>query len=207
VRLAEQARELRALASRLPALADAAMPSDALRKRVMDAVAASPRRPARTPIAMPRSRVQWRPSWNSLRPLALAAAVVIALGGLFAWNVSLRGDGDSDLARLASRATLATPLQAHDAQGTGTVLYFEDDEKAVVLGSGMPRPAAGKTYQLWAIDGGRAVSLGVAEPDDDGRMSAVVSYDAAAATSIAITIEPAGGSEQPTTDPVYTAEV
>jgi anti-sigma-K factor RskA len=64
-----------------------------------------------------------------------------------------------------------------------------------------------RTYQLWAIDGGAPQSIGLMEPADDGSATVTVPFDADASSQLAITIEPAGGSPAPTTDPVMTAEV
>ncbi|MGH3330897.1 MAG: anti-sigma factor, partial [Nocardioidaceae bacterium] len=52
-------------------------------------------------------------------------------------------------------------------------------------------------YQLWAIAGGTTSSVLVLEPDKGASMEMP-----AAGTEVAITVEPAGGSEQPTTDPI-----
>jgi hypothetical protein len=45
------------------------------------------------------------------------------------------------------------------------------------------------------------------EPGEDGSATVTVPFDAGASTVLAITIEPAGGSPAPTTDPVMTADV
>jgi hypothetical protein len=42
---------------------------------------------------------------------------------------------------------------------------------------------------------------------DDGRASVAVPFDASKADAFAITVEPAGGSAQPTAAPVYRAEL
>jgi anti-sigma-K factor RskA len=135
----------------------------------------------------------------------LAAALVIAIGGLYAWNITLRNRLDDRLD--ASRATAVAPLQGAGAGG-GTVLYFADRHKAVVIGADMPAPDAGKTYQLWAVgDDGQPKSIGLMQPDAAGRTNAVVDFDRDATGTLAITVEPAGGSDQPTSAPVFTAKV
>ena len=44
-------------------------------------------------------------------------------------------------------------------------------------------------------------------PPVDGVPRTKVEFDAGDAVAIAVTVEPAGGSEQPTSDPVYTARL
>jgi anti-sigma-K factor RskA len=60
---------------------------------------------------------------------------------------------------------------------------------------------------MWAIDGDTPRSIGLLDVDDDGRARAVVPFDADRSDVFAITVEPAGGSEQPTSAPVMTAEL
>ena len=217
---AAKAAELRAIARELHAASDAVAAPAALRSRVLDAIAREPQAsatptPARLSDARtrtaPESRIQWRPSNVRGFPSvamgfgALAAALLVVIGGLTAWNVTLRNRLDDRLD--ASRATAVAPLTG-SASGRGVVLYFADNKKAVVVGDGMPVLDASKTYQLWRLDAaGKPSSGGLMRPDASGHATMVVDYDASTATTLAITIEPAGGSPQPTSDPVLTAKV
>jgi anti-sigma-K factor RskA len=45
------------------------------------------------------------------------------------------------------------------------------------------------------------------QSEDDGRASATVRFDTKNTQQIAITIEPAGGSEEPTTPALYVADL
>jgi anti-sigma-K factor RskA len=67
---------------------------------------------------------------------------------------------------------------------------------------------SGQTYQVWAIRDGQPVSLGLMPPDPSGHTTAAMAnVDLAGAELIAVTIEPAGGSAQPTSDPIITGEL
>ena len=68
---------------------------------------------------------------------------------------------------------------------------------AVVVLSGMPTPASDRAYQLWFIDGGTAESAGVL-PAGTGSGTALLENMRRAET-LGVTLEPAGGSTQPTT--------
>jgi anti-sigma-K factor RskA len=207
---AAMAAELRAVASALATDVAAAQPPSNLRARVLTAVA---REPQESTLALPR-RIDTAPSgrqqpgapfWRSVRPLqawgALAAAII---AGLVVWNVALQSEGDDDRFD-ATNATVISALQANGVSGAGSALYFDDEDAIVLVADGIDQLDASQTYQLWALTEGDPVSLGVMRPDAAGRMESVVPFEIADASAIAITIEPAGGSAQPTSDPVFTA--
>ena len=84
----------------------------------------------------------------------------------------------------------------------GAVVYFGDEDKATVMfDTGQPLDA-GHAYQVWRIGGDRPESIGVTAAGTSGPVSIAVPFDSAAGGTIAVTVEPAGGSPQPTTDPI-----
>jgi anti-sigma-K factor RskA len=223
---AEQAAELRAVASRLHALAGPVQPPAALRSRVLEAIreqdSATATARATAPAVPPasiesardtrRSRVTWGRSPEGKRAFpyargALAAVLVAAIGGLLAWNIILMSGDDNDAEQFASRATAVAPLRADAGDAFGAVIYFDAEKRAAVVADGLEVLDATQTYQLWALGEGDPVSLGLISVDARGHMSGAVSFDAAAAEGIAITIEPAAGSPQPTSDPILLAEL
>ncbi len=65
----------------------------------------------------------------------------------------------------------------------------------------MPAAPQGKAYQMWLLtDDGTLASAGMMEASAD--QTVLLSGDAAHATAAAISVEPVGGSKQPTTEPV-----
>ena len=210
---AAKAAELRAVALTLASTVDDASPPAGLRGRVLSAVAREPRdatgivpRRIESAPSVATGRPPARPFWRNVRPLqawgALAAAIIV---GLVVWNVALQSgdDGGFDPAN----ATAISALQANGVSGAGTALYFEDEDAIVLVADGIEQLDASQTYQLWALTEGAPVSLGTMRPDDDGKMSSVVPFEVIGATAIAVTVEPAGGSDQPTSEPVFTAEL
>ena len=223
--------ELRAVAARLPALVDAMPAPAALRSRVLAAITAeqpsarvgvvTPLRPSRrapaTPTAdsRPPTATSTRTAAATMRRLptyawgSIAAVFVAAIAGLLVWNIVLQNRLDSrgGADQLAQHLERSVPLRADDAaNGGGTVVFFPDERRAVVLGERLPQPAAGKTYQMWKLGSERPVSLGLLQIDSTGRGTAVVGYDSDRPAALAITIEPEGGSTQPTTQPVLRAQ-
>ncbi|MBI3805559.1 MAG: anti-sigma factor [Nitrospirae bacterium] len=81
----------------------------------------------------------------------------------------------------------------------GFVAFDPSKQAAVFYGFGLSRPPAGKVYQLWAI-GNAPVSAGLFQPSGD-RTALVKTPKLPTAEGIkqfSITVEPIGGSRQPT---------
>ena len=207
--------ELRAVALELPALADLIPAPTGLRARVLDAIAqestqglTAPRSISDAATRHANARVQWSPS--SIRSFsmawgAIAAALLITLGGLLTWNLVLQNRSGASVERLASRATNVATLKQTSGGVGGTVVYFGDEKKALVVSGALTSLDSTKTYQIWAVGGAQPASIGVMNAAPGGTISAVVPFDAARTGTLAITIEPAGGSAQPTTAPILTA--
>jgi len=80
------------------------------------------------------------------------------------------------------------------------LVYWNDASDQVYLNpAGLPEPEAGKQYQLWGIVDGQPASAGVFDLQDD--LVAMQQIDGASA--FAITLEPRGGSENPTLEAMY----
>jgi len=84
-------------------------------------------------------------------------------------------------------------------------VVLADDATTVHVG-GMPELGAGQVYQLWVIEGGEPEPAGLLAPES-GAVTHTLDRPVAASAVIAITVEPAGGSPQPTSDPVLVAEL
>ncbi|MEU3839985.1 anti-sigma factor [Streptomyces sp. NPDC028635] len=215
-RCAAEVRELAEDAVRLAWSAAAPAPP-ALRERVLAAVRATPQEPApvRAPRLPPhvwgtqpppaRSRApRPRPLLVPLATATAAAALVVA--SLFAVQAGRTGD------RLAAERVrareiahvLAAPdarsATGRDARGrTIGVIASVSERRAVITLRGYGTPPAGRVRQLWLMrPGARPRSLGLI----DGDTPLVASGLTRPSTSLAVTVEPDGGSAQPTGQPV-----
>ncbi|MEU9716821.1 anti-sigma factor [Streptomyces sp. NPDC047976] len=142
-------------------------------------------------------------------PLALAASVAAAaLGGVAVWQAR-NGEDLRQQARQAQRqldevsSVLAAPdartVHGRAANGALTTVVASDRRnKAVFTAGNLPAPGAGKTYQLWLAHGSTMRPAGFI--DHDGTV--VLSGNPADAGAVGLTLEPAGGSPQPTTAPL-----
>lgn len=90
--------------------------------------------------------------------------------------------------------------------GTATVVWSDQLGKSAVILDGVAAAPKDKTYELWYIgseeSGGKIESAGLMNDVDGGVRSAVLSGAKSAGATIGITVEPAGGSAQPTTTPI-----
>ncbi|MGD7706354.1 anti-sigma factor [Microlunatus sp. Y2014] len=148
----------------------------------------------------PRGR-STRTAW-----LVAAAALVVALA-LGGWVVQLQvrqaevRQADESMAALLGAPDL-TVHQVSLAGVPGSYLVSTGQNRGVFIARDVPQPGADRSYQLWAITGGRPTSVGLV---DHGGTLRVWFDGVADAEQLAITIEPAGGSPEPTTEPLAVA--
>ncbi|MEO8556179.1 MAG: anti-sigma factor [Actinomycetota bacterium] len=131
----------------------------------------------------------------------VAAAAVLATGGLV-WHPWSSDTGTVQL------TAMEQVLQAKDAQrfvqkvgdATATVVRSTSLKKAVIVTAKMPAAPEGKVYELWLQQGESMIRAGLMPAGDANTV--LLEGDAASASAVGITVEPAGGSETPTLPPV-----
>ena len=88
-----------------------------------------------------------------------------------------------------------------DVAGGGTATAVLTSDRALFSATGLPDAGDDSAYQLWVVTSdGQAASAGVLA-DDAGSVRQLAD-DFSAGDALAITVEPAGGSTQPTTTPL-----
>lgn len=191
----QEVAELQAAAAQMGA-SEAAAPPPELRARVLAGADKLPQMPPRVRSAGERARAAWLP-----RLLAAAAAVVLVVAGGI--GISQLQDDEPDGGLAAGVVRVFEAGDAHKATmdttngGTISVATSPSLNEMAVDTDELPELDDQHVYQLWAIAGGTTSSVLVLEPDKGASMEMP-----AAGTEVAITVEPAGGSEQPTTDPI-----
>src|SRR3954469_4245073 len=143
--------------------------------------------------------------------LVAAVMAVLALG-LGIWGVQNHNRANDANQNYASVQTvLAAPdaavtrgnLSGSGVSGTATVVSSKSVGKSVFLSANLSTPPSGKTYQLWYLDSaGKARPAGLVRPGAHNAAAQILSGSIGDATLVAVTVEPAGGSEQPTAQPV-----
>ncbi|MFD3313163.1 anti-sigma factor domain-containing protein [Streptomyces sp. NPDC058694] len=207
---AQETAELSATAARL-GLAVSLTPRPVLREQVLRRITTVRQETPREPALSRSGRKSLPGRLLSRWALAACLAAAAALGGTTVWQHQRAEDALQE-ARQSVQETdrIAAVLAAPDARtrattlpggATGTVTVSDRQDKAVFVVSGMADPPQGKVYQLWFDDGGTMRSAGLMDP---GRSDQSVLMHGAldGASGMGITIEPTGGSEQPTSTPL-----
>ena len=138
-----------------------------------------------------------------LGTLAVAAAI-LAIFGIAAVAQPWQQDEGISVADQVMTADDATHVKVNfDDGSTATVFRSAEEGKAVVVTENMAKAPPGKVYELWLQKpGGDMVPAGLMRGEGDQKQ--VLEGDAAKATAAAISVEPSGGSDAPTSDPVAT---
>ncbi len=151
------------------------------------------------------ARTARRPWLERLLPIwGLASlCLVIALAGLnlFLWQRLMQPKHF-----ISSAGMRAAPLSATGfaSQATGFVLISGDGDNGALVVDGLPPLENGQQYQLWLIRAGQRISGAVFSTDEKSYATTRIHAPGSLFeyTAADITIEPSGGSPQPTGEKV-----
>jgi hypothetical protein len=211
----EEVRGFREVATSL-AFAAATEPPTELRERVMTAVGLTRQLPPE--VARRRRFRVWLPRiprgvW--LPRLALVTAVG-AIAAVVALSIVLSNtEGQLNVQRTQGQA-IAAVLAAPDVRtvhgpvatgGVTTVVFSGRRRELVISTTGLAALPSGKSYELWLIgptpaSGTAARRAGLLPPAVSGTTTPVLASGLLAGDKLGLTVEPAGGTSQPTTTPI-----
>ena len=126
------------------------------------------------------------------------------------WASQLRGDLDEARSALEQQRLAAAILADPNARtvaltnGQGRLVVDENGRAALVLRDMGPAPA-GKTYEVWVVEGENAVPAGLFPGEDDADLVAV-DGEVGEGDVVAVTVENKGGAETPTLPLVVASE-
>jgi anti-sigma factor RsiW len=188
-------------AEALAVAASGPAPSQGLRGRIL--AAAAEERQVVVPLESRRQR--------RLAPVLGAAAAVAAVVALAVglWASQLSGDLDEARLALEQERAAAAVLADPDARtialeaGDGRLVVGESGRAVLVLDGLDPAPA-GKTYEMWILEGETPVPAGVFTGSDD-RDVVPVGGSVEAGNRVAVTVED-GPVDAPTTAPIIASE-
>ncbi len=167
---------------------------------------------ARLPSAKQSIRPRWQLGWSFGQIATSAALALLLVMNMLSFNqvralqiqqteLTRRLEMEqTTLAMIASPGAYTLPVHGEDV--TGSLIVNGEKNSAILILSHLPELEKGKTYQIWLIqpDDGR-VSAGLFEVNREGGIT-IASLDSRDSlqeyTGIGVTIEPAGGSDQPT---------
>ena len=199
-------------------------PAVAPTRPVMPVVAmpAPPRRDAPAPVAAvagpPSAAAPVPPTRRPWAWMSIAIVVVIGVVGLMGWNVLLQKSNSQLNDRVAMvRDAIAAEGQpgAHVAPLTGTgpatgatgFAVFPANSTGFIVMQGMPPVTSQQTYQAWYIAGDQVTSAGLMNVGTDG-LAVLGGLEPVAGTdTVALTVEPAGGSQVATTAPIVVGKL
>lgn len=202
--------ELQATTARLGA-AVAQTPPPELRARVLAEIERTrqdaPRVQARG--TAPASR---RARWSRLAVPVAAAFALLAVGAGAAVTYYHAQMTDLEQQQARVNQVMAAPdmrmVESHGEDGAmaRAVVSPSMGEAVLVVDRMAPAPRD-HTYELWVIDDEGATPAGMFDIDDSGRVTRLVTGDFDGAHAIGVTVEPLGGSPQPTSEPVMMLEL
>ena len=109
---------------------------------------------------------------------------------------------DQALAQILGAPHVTLLSQRTTKGGVAVVVLDAATRKLVVATSGLPALPAGQVYQLWLIGPVKIVSAGLLPTAQAGVTTPVVATGIVKGDKLGLTVEPAGGSKQPTTTPI-----
>ena len=193
--------ELLTTAQRFSALPDEMEPPPELKTRLMAAIHADLAAERATPSPPKPGPATGRGWLSSLfgwprGGFVLAGAVAAAVAVLIVTNpFSSGGDGEA-------------LVQSFDVDGIMVELsYVPGNDSASMTVEGMDPAPEGHVYQVWAITDGDPASIGFLDVEEDGTGSSEIDAELATGQTVAVTVEPDGGSPLPTTNPVFGVEI
>ncbi len=170
-----------------------------LRAKILDAIDD----PAPTPAPAPTLAkvIPMRQRW-ALIAAGVAAAIAVLAGSVVVVN-QLNSPTEITLAESIQEAPDRIVKTQDLAGGILQVTFSRQLEAAVIHMESVPLAPEGKTYQLWLVEGDTPKSGGLMkDPNGDTTIG-----DLGGTSSLRLTIEPDGGSEQPTSAPIAVADL
>jgi hypothetical protein len=189
------------------AFAAAAEPPPELRARVLAAAARTRQLPPEVRThARPRRTRSW--VWVPwLSGVVATASIVVAVLFGFAQAHTQQELNQVQAQNQAISLLLSSPqvtLLSHSTTkgGVATVVLAAARHQLVVVTNGLPALPAGHVYQLWLISKAKTVSVGLLPAAEAGRTRPVLASGVVKGDTLGLTVEPAPGSAQPTTQPI-----
>lgn len=185
--LCERCREelsgLREAAAALAVGAPPAKPPPELRRRILDQA-----RSERSNVVPLRRPSRWTPVLAATTAVAAAAAIVLGI-----WAASLNNSHDPFESVLSKPGSKLIALERYGGVAVG-------QDGTAVLALAVPRAPSNKTYEAWVIRAGKATPAGLFQ-GRSGTSVVKISKPVPAGSVVAVTVEPSGGSPQPTSKP------
>ena len=166
--------------------------------------------PTTTPVQPSAATRKAQSRWF-IRPtvylVGAAAAVALFVGGGFAGALVTGTPTTVDAQAMGVAQISAAPDATMERTtvaggGSATLMWSKTLGQSAVLVSGLPALTSGSVYEAWYINGTTVVSAGVLEDHTSASSWCVLKGLMRDGATIGVTVEPTGGSAQPTTEPI-----
>ncbi|TBN57671.1 anti-sigma factor [Glaciihabitans arcticus] len=212
--------ELKDTAVLLGLAVDPVVPSAGLKLNLMAQIAQTPQlSPVVAPVASIRPDVtrfstptetKAQSRWFSRTVLTMtsvaAAAALLIGGGVLVNSVVVPAQQQAAAEQELNAIKAAEDSQQAVAEvaggGTATLVWSNQQASAALIVDGLAPLPDDKVYELWYIGESGPRAAGTFTVDESGETWRVLEGDMQAGDLVGVTIEPKGGSEQPTTDPI-----
>ncbi|MDF2825978.1 MAG: anti-sigma factor [Mycobacterium sp.] len=184
----DEVRAIREAMAQLSA-ATAIEPPETLRDAVLSAASTDNVRTLPT-------RRNWRQA-----VLAAAAVVVIGLGALGVGMALRPTPAPSTAEQIFAAGDVRTVSGELPAGGQATLVFSRERDAAYLVMNNVPPPSSGTVYQMWLVHDGEATPAGTMDSAAVRPSTTAVVPDIGDSTALAFTVEPPGGSDQPTSQP------
>ncbi|HEY7486255.1 MAG TPA: anti-sigma factor [Streptosporangiaceae bacterium] len=138
---------------------------------------------------------------NLAAAACLVVAVIMGAVAVFAQHRYNQAEGrNREVVQVLSapdRQVESAPAETGGTGGTATVVASRSQNKAIVTLAKVPDAPKTRTYEVWFMGPNKPRPAGLL----NGSGEIVLASDLGDATQIGVTVEPKGGSDQPTTEP------
>jgi anti-sigma-K factor RskA len=131
-----------------------------------------------------------------LRPAV--ALTCVALVGAVVGGYALRGGGEE---------TGTTTTQTIAQGGTVQAMLERNGDSGTLELTGLKQAPPGRVYQAWVQKGGRIEPSSLFDVRRDGSANTAIPHQLSGADMVMVSLEPQGGSKQPTSSPIVTVSL
>ncbi|MER5643034.1 anti-sigma factor [Streptosporangium sp. NPDC002524] len=139
-----------------------------------------------------------------LAAVSTAAAVIL---GVTAVDAAREREQLRQVVAVIAAPDAETVRQRVSSGGTGVVVMAPSQGRMLFTASGLPPLPGSRVYELWMMGGDGVRPAGLLERAADGSVVPVLATPLRGDERVGLTVEPAGGSDQPTTTPIMIADL
>lgn len=132
--------------------------------------------------------------------LALATAGLGAVAAELYWDLQQTRHHTDQVNAVLTAPDAQTATASSGTGPRGTVVVSRQQGRLVFLPAALPHVPPTRTYQLWLLGPGTPRSAGLLRPEEPTRP--VITQASRGINAVGVTVEPAGGSRRPTTQPI-----